>query len=469
MNGPLVDKTGHWWVDQNRWDQITPANLEAATPDVAIVVPYFDQPASLQRMYGALSAAELDPRRHHLVIADDGSAAPPPAPPPEFSLCCHMVRQDDRGCRPGAARNLGAAATDADVFVFLDADTVPSTITIAQLSRWPAVLPDALAVGTRHHVDLTGWTAQDTASWLRGRRAPPARRPDPEWLADGYRTTRNLLDADDRSYRFVISAVMACHRSLFEDIGGFDADRDEYGGEDWEFAWRAFNNGAVLVHEPDAVAWHDEPDWAERQRSDDVPVSERCGNAERDGQALWLASMIPEPLTRGRGVRQPWPDTVITIDSSPTTDGQLVTTLHALLEAVSDCSLHLPAWASERVRRHVSHDARIDVRGPTCEALRRARHRITVDAAFTASTSALRAILDELGPAGVGRIEIVDGDDVLATATSTRALGRARRAPPELRTEIVAACFGSSRVAATTVGVERVPRDVDLERVFGGW
>ena len=27
-------------------------------------------------------------------------------------------------------------------------------------------------------------------------------------------------------------------------------DADEYGGDDWEFAYRAYNNGAVLVHDP---------------------------------------------------------------------------------------------------------------------------------------------------------------------------------------------------------------------------
>ena len=70
---------------------------------------------------------------------------------------------------------------------------------------------------------------------------------------------------------------MACHRSLWDDIGGFDASRDEYGGDDWEFAYRAFNNGAVLVHDPTAVAWHDEPDW-----------SDRDGGSKND-ETLWLA------------------------------------------------------------------------------------------------------------------------------------------------------------------------------------
>ena len=54
----------------------------------------------------------------------------------------------------------------------------------------PTSLPDALVVGRRGHVDLTGWSARDTVDWLAGRREPPSRRPDPAWLDDGYRATR---------------------------------------------------------------------------------------------------------------------------------------------------------------------------------------------------------------------------------------------------------------------------------------
>jgi len=471
LNAPVLRHADRCWVAQNRWDQLPPALLDAGAPDVAIIVPYFNQPDSLRRMYAALATADLDPRRHRLVIADDGSVSQPPSPPPGYALPWNVVRQHDRGCRPGAARNLGAAATDAEVLVFLDADTIPSPRTIGGLARWPGALPDALVVGSRHHVDLTGWSADETESWLRGTRVSPARRPDPQWLTDGYRASHDLLDADERTYRFVISAVMACHRALFDDIGGFDGARFEYGGEDWEFAWRAFNNGAVLVHDPDAVAWHDEPDWADRQGdvADGVPTSCRRGGAERDGQALWLASMIPEPLTRGRGLRQRWPDTIVTIDGQPTTDGQLVATVHALLDAVPDCSLHLPPWSGQRVRRHVQHDTRVDDRPPTWQSRLRARRVISVEAPLDAPPATLLTILAELEPGGVGRIEIGDGDGVIATATTTRALGRARRAPAELRDEVVAACFGTRRIAASSAGVERVPRDVDLERLFGGW
>ena len=212
-----------------------------------------------------------------VVVADDGSPRPPTMPRWTRHPSPLIVRQPDLGFRAGAARNLGASVGDGDVLIFLDGDTVPALDFVRRLASWPARLPDALAVGLRHHVDLGGWEPSRLTSWLRGGGKVDAPRAldDPTWLADGYRETRSLLDADDRSYRFVISAVLACSRRLFEELGGFDPRFVGYGGEDWELAFRAFNAGAVLVHEPLAVAWHDGPDQGARAPDPEAKAVER--------------------------------------------------------------------------------------------------------------------------------------------------------------------------------------------------
>ena len=343
-----VEHDGRLWVPGNRWDLIADRIGAGPRHRTAVVVTHFEQPASLARMYAALG--ELDPARFELVLTDDGSSRPPSPPPRDFPLPATLVRQEDRGCRPGAARNLGAASTTAPNLVFLDADTVPAPGTVARLAAWPDAAPDALAVGWRGHVDLTGWTPADTVAWLRGRRPTPPRRPDPAWLADGYRETHDLLDVDHRSYRFVISAVMACARTLWDDIGGFDPTRNEYGGEDWEFAYRAHNNGALLVHDPTCVAWHDEPDWAQRTGVDD----------SKDDETLWLGSVIPEPATRGRGIVSRWPDALIEMSIEPaSTAGHVVAVVGDLLSDLPDSRIHLvgdiPRWAA----RYLVDDPRV--------------------------------------------------------------------------------------------------------------
>ena len=55
----------------NRWDLIAHRVDDVRPEGVSVVVPYFEQPDSLARMYGAL--ASLDPAVVSLVVADDGS------------------------------------------------------------------------------------------------------------------------------------------------------------------------------------------------------------------------------------------------------------------------------------------------------------------------------------------------------------------------------------------------------------
>ena len=57
------------------------------------------------------------------MVADDGSPRSRRLPDQPYPL--RLVRQEDRGFRAAAARNLGAAATTAPVLCFLDGDTVP--------------------------------------------------------------------------------------------------------------------------------------------------------------------------------------------------------------------------------------------------------------------------------------------------------------------------------------------------------
>src|SRR5580704_7818856 len=114
----------------------------------------------------------------------------------------------------------------------------------------PALCPDVIAVGRRRHACLTGPGAG-------------AVLPEPEWLSDAYRRSADLLHADARSYRYVISAVLSMNRRLFDELRGFDERFVGYGGEDWELAHRGYVAGAVLAHVRGAVAWHDGPHWGQ--------------------------------------------------------------------------------------------------------------------------------------------------------------------------------------------------------------
>jgi cellulose synthase/poly-beta-1,6-N-acetylglucosamine synthase-like glycosyltransferase len=356
-------------VPGNRWDLL--AGHRAPRPRVGVVVVHYEQHAQLARTLAALREQTLPPV--DVVVADDGSATLPDAG-------VRVVTQPDRGFRAAAARNRGVRHVDGEVLVFLDADTVPEPRFLEELTCRVALCPDVLAVGRRRHRD------PGTGREL----------PEPAWLRDAYAASRDLLDADGRSFRFVISAVMACRRGLFEDVGGFDERFVGYGGEDWDLAYRAWNAGGVLVHERGAVAWHDGPDWAGRP-------DER---ERKSLEAQRLAELIPEPHTRGAGARS-GPVHDVLVDLAPGLSGPAAVR-HAL--------------------EHQSHRD-LGIRSPgqewTPDQLRRARVRMEVRAPLprTAVAATVAALVD----ADAGCVTVRAGGRRVATATTTRAVGRARR------------------------------------------
>jgi len=396
-------------VAGNRWDLVPDGALDDPT-SVTVVVTHFDDERRLALVLAALERQDHPAELTHVVVADDGSPTPPTMP--VWSRPSpRLVRQEDLGFRAAAARNVGAAAGDGEVLVFLDGDTVPSLDFVRRLSAWPAALPDALAVGTRHHVDLNRWDTRRLVAWLDGSEPAPSALTDPAWLDDGYRASRSLLDADDHSYRFVISAVMACSRRLFDELGGFDERFVGYGGEDWELAFRAANAGAVLVHEPRAVAWHDGPDQGVRAPDPEAKALERHR----------LDELVPVGRERPRrGAR--YVDVV-----------------------VSDV---WPGAATEP---------------PTADVLARARFHVERLAPVELTDDAMVQLIDPLERRAAGEVTVRAGGRIVVRATSTRALRRSTRWSEGDPRALIGPLFGVIDIDAHEIGI-----DVDALNRAGG-
>src|SRR4029077_12314553 len=135
---------------------------------------------------------------------------------------------------------------------------------VRALGRLPALLPDAVVSGRRRYADLSTWPPAELLAWFDHDHAAPEQWDELPWLTNEYERSGNLLATHPRSYKYQIGAVLGCSRELFDDIGGFDETITGYGGEDYDFTYRAYNAGAVLAYVPEAVAWHDGPDWAGR-------------------------------------------------------------------------------------------------------------------------------------------------------------------------------------------------------------
>lgn len=409
--------------------------IAASSPRrVSVIVAHYAQQAELDRTLAALARQTHPADLLEVIVADDGSPTPPRVP-----AGVHLVRQDDRGFRLAAVRNLGARHASGDVLCFLDADTTPEPEYVARLAALPSAAPDVVAVGRRRHATLAG--AGVPADAPIEHVGPEHAIAEPDWLADAYAGSDDLLHVDARSYRYVIGAVVACSRWLLDDMGGFDESFDAYGGEDWEWAYRAWLHGAALAHVPDAVAWHDGPDWAGRDATERL----RRKNAE----TLRLASRIGAPGSAPRSLLSA-PDVLVELADSPSPAAALVC-VDRLLQVVPTARVAVP----DDVRDALPADPRIvavgDARG----------HRVHVRLArpVVLAAAAGRALLEAVATVG---------DDDLAsvalgpwiTIAATRAAARDRRwgRPTGWRAE-----------HREVDGVVPLDDEPDLEGYLGGW
>lgn len=291
----------------------------ARGPAVSVVVPYYRDQELLDLILRRLDAQSGVVGGLEVVVADDGSPEPP-----DVSACglpVRVVRQEDLGFRAGAARNLGVCVARGRVLVLVDGDTVPEDGYAAALQRVCLASP-VLAVGRRRHADLRTLVRAGGMPW------PPAEPlAEPAWLADGFAASDDLRAADDASFRYLLSAVMAVPRVVWEAVGGFDEGLTGYGGEDWDLAWRAWLAGADLRHVPEAVAWHDGPDLAGRPDGQELERLARVKN----GETSRLAPRLPHPLVRGRGWVHEQPDVVVVLRARGWTAGQLEVVLESVL------------------------------------------------------------------------------------------------------------------------------------------
>ncbi|GAB77869.1 methyltransferase, FkbM family [Austwickia chelonae] len=409
-----------------------------------VVVITYDDQTGLDRCLAALDR-QTDPDgktpEFTIVVVDDGSRRAP-----RLGRRCHptsLIRLPDNGFQAARARNAGARALigqGCGTLLFLDGDMIcepdyvdriGASCRDAASAAEGAARGRGLAVGRRRHADLTGLDVEQTMAFVSGADRPAARiLTDPSWLADGYAATADLRNADERSYRFVISAVLALTSELWQATQGFDDDRfTSYGGEDWEFAHRAWLAGAALRHEPAAVAWHDGPDAGGRERDP----------AAKTRETVRIAETITAPGARDPRVRWDFPEIAIDLDDRRLAP-ETVLLLAADLLAGSDARAWLRDGTVVRQGLWPAGDTRLSI-GPVPAEVR-ARCRFVVEVTDAVVPEGTLAQLCALGPAAY------EGLVVRASRADAQGERPPRRNAPALR---------------------RLTRSRHLEGVWGGW
>ncbi len=229
--------------------------MTSVSPDVAVVITTYNVRSLLERCLDSLDAARGS-LVAEVVVVDNGSG--------DDTWPMLMARDDVRAIRGspdlgfGGANNIGAAATDAPLVLFLNPDTEPEPgsleTLVDELRRRPEAavagprltLPDGgLDPAARRHFPRPGNALHRLLGSPRILGPRPARPYNPGDPADG-----SVSDIDA-----VSGACLLVRRTAFQAVRGFDPGFFMY-GDDLDLQRRIANNGWTSLYVPTSRVWH---------------------------------------------------------------------------------------------------------------------------------------------------------------------------------------------------------------------
>jgi glycosyltransferase involved in cell wall biosynthesis/polysaccharide pyruvyl transferase WcaK-like protein len=278
-----------WTAPENDYRGI--AELPAVgSLSIAVIIPVFNRADSLVRTVAGLTA-QTHPE-FELIVVDDGSSEDIAAALQQAALPIvpQLLRQERDGFGAHRARNAGAAATDADVVLFLDADCIPHPDLVAQHLFWHERASNVIVAGTRAHLDASNL---DLDTIMAGSFIPAATGDSDDlapqdWRKLFYRRNKQLT-MGDAAFRAGVSSNLSMPRAAFEAVGGFSTAFQSWGGEDTEISWRLWNSGMFVVPDNRAVIYH--------QTQSDPLGEEGRDKARRQALAL-VGDLVPHRFYR---------------------------------------------------------------------------------------------------------------------------------------------------------------------------
>ena len=431
-------------VEGNDWKSLDTTPLERFRPRLraTVVVPYYQAPDALALTLAGLERQSYPRDLFEVIVVDDGSD-----PPLEMSepspLNVRVIHQPDLGFGLARARNNGARAARGDIVVFLDCDMIPAREWLAAHARWHHAASDAMSIGFRRHLAVTGVSADDVRNCSGTLDKMFADRPfhRPEWIESHMARTAELTSEDDDLFRVASGGNLGMSRHFYWEVGGNDESFTQWGAEDVEFGYRAFTLGALLVPERRALCWH--------QGEGATPSLAEARSLEQ--QRAKLSQLIAH-----HGFRRAKPGRSFTVPQyvvSVATDGAGIDALLDTVESLLEGDVHdLVVWieqrqpadteeahAAEIVRRLLGGDPRVRFgpRGGAPSAFSASQFHLLVQAGTPVATDLVSGLRKQLGTAEYAAASQRDG--------SVAMLVRARRLHRELRQGL----DGESITAAT--------------------
>ncbi|WP_199038421.1 DUF6395 domain-containing protein [Glycomyces salinus] len=298
----LGPKTGRGGAEcrRNDWSPLEPAALGELEPRLtaSVVVPAYGGQEKLDLVLAALAEQSYPSELTEVVVVDDRSE--PPLRLPELRpASTRIVRTDGAAWGAANAVAVGAAASDGEVIVRLDADTVPYRRHLESHMRWHHLADNLFILGHKRFVEYEAGalTPERVGSEVAADRAEGLFDPATAQEAKNVKflaSTKRLRTAHwSRLHSVMEGITVSTDRSLFTAAGGMDPDMVR--GQDVEFAYRVGLAGGVFIPDDGASAWHL-----------GIPEGWRNpGNGKRVRKAL-NGQRIPESIHRDGGRGRSW-------------------------------------------------------------------------------------------------------------------------------------------------------------------
>jgi GT2 family glycosyltransferase len=391
-----------------------PLERHAGEPrlSVSVVVPAHGHQDKLDVTLASLAAQTYPSHLLEVVVVDDGTDPPlrlPEIRPERTRLAAPLPG----GWASAHATNSGAAQSDGDVVLRLDADMLVFDDHVESQMRWHHAADYLAVLGHKRFVayasgDLDPAAVHEAVKAGKAASLFDRDAAEPQWIERIIDATGGLREADHRAFRVLVGASFSVPRRLFAASGGMDADVAL--GSDTVFGYRLHQAGAVFVPDGDSSAWHLGP----RQ------ISAR-GDLAKRYRRPHIVNRVPElDLKRPRAARN-WdtPLADVFVDAGPGAES----CVDALLAGTApDVRVTLLGeWPEPRTGRHAPlDDPQLEARllqesfkgegrvrfAAAAAPDRRVPYRIRVPAAARPRPEAVAAIIGHANEHRLGLVEV---------------------------------------------------------------
>lgn len=203
---------------------------------ISVIIPAYNAEKTLPYTLRALQNQTLPRSLYEIIVVDDGSQDGTGSLAREFGV--RYRRQNKEG--PAAARNLGVRIARGDIVLFTDSDCIPKEDWIEKMVK-PFEDPRVAGVMGRYLTRQREFCAR--------------------FVQLEFEERFSLLKGHE-NIDLVPSFAAAFRRSIFEEVGGFDAHYPLANNEDVELSYKIAARGYKMIFADDAVVYHRHPsDW----------------------------------------------------------------------------------------------------------------------------------------------------------------------------------------------------------------